>query len=872
MRAPALRRRLPEPSDDPPCVPARRRPLPAQSALAAGVARARPTGARRAAPAAQGAPTAPVGSGVRRWSWTDIDGDGPLDALVILDDGRGVLLRQQADGRFEDMTQAAGLAGLTWRDAAFGDFDRDGRVDLFGLAGDGQARLHLQADAGRFLPVEVDAPTRTGWMAVETIDLDRDGTWDVQLIADSERRVLRGQGDGSFVPFELGAFGELRVSSGRGASQAGAAASGGGLTTQGLAPNNTTSVPPQSQVVGGPTLVCAGSVEDIASGACLEASSVPSIGRLYPLTANLFVAGSGSVGIGTTNPNARLDVAGVARAVQFVSTVTTGQPPFLINSRNVVPLLNADQLDGLDSTAFRQLSVLLDTPDFAPQSVDTNALANGAVSAAKLAPGAIGALALSAGSVTSNAILDGTIGSADLGAGAVSGSKLQDSAVNSLKILDSSILSVDLAPGAVNSLTILDGSVTGADLAPGSVGSAAIQNGSITAADIADGSITAAELAPNAVDSSALADGAVRDADVDVNAAIQGTKVRPDFANQLVTSQLGARFGAQAGDRAELGAAGAPLRAIGSALAGVFEGRVTVASDFTGQPTLDVTHQAGATAARITLIDNTNASTDPALHVVATGDGAARGVLVETTGLGNTGSAFQVIHRGAGPGLDITSGALPLRLDRSINSGSLIEARNTNDVEFRVDSSGDVFCDGAFLGGGADYAEWLELAVPSEVVAPGEVVGVRAGRISRSLAGAERFMVVTTRPAVIGNHPDAALDAREGFAAIAFLGRTPVKVRGVCRVGDLLVPSGLDDGVAVAIAPDALRATDLSRIIGTAWDASSGAGTASIEALVGLGVERAAGLVIQRLEAALAQRDARLARLEARLEALERVR
>lgn len=47
----------------------------------------------------------------------------------------------------------------------------------------------------------------------------------------------------------------------------------------------------------------------------IRASATPTLGQLYPLTSNLFVEnGSGEVGIGTTNPQARLDVNGNVRA------------------------------------------------------------------------------------------------------------------------------------------------------------------------------------------------------------------------------------------------------------------------------------------------------------------------------------------------------------------------------------------------------------------------------------------------------------------------------------------------------------------------------------------------------------------------------
>ena len=105
---------------------------------------------------------------------------------------------------------------------------------------------------------------------------------------------------------------------------------------------------------------------------------------------------------------------------------------------------------------------------------------------------------------------------------------------------------------------------------------------------------------------------------------------------------------------------------------------------------------------------------------------------------------------------------------------------------------------------------------------------------------------------------------------VAFMGRAPVKVVGACAPGDLLVPSGRGDGTAVALRPEEATAIGLARLIGTAWSSAEGDGVTPVDALVGLGVERAAAIALARLEEELARRDALLARLTARIEALER--
>ncbi|AEE50078.1 hypothetical protein [Haliscomenobacter hydrossis] len=127
----------------------------------------------------------------------------------------------------------------------------------------------------------------------------------------------------------------------------------------------------------------------------------------------------------------------------------------------------------------------------------------------------------------------------------------------------------------------------------------------------------------------------------------------------------------------------------------------------------------------------------------------------------------------------------------------------------------------AFESGSGDYAEWLPRIDPSETMNIGDVVGVNGGKVSKKFSQAERFMVVSASPIVLGNMPSSK-EGEKNSEKIAFMGQVPVKARGVVHIGDYLLPSGEGDGLAIAVAPDKMKARDFKRIIGVAWEAADG--------------------------------------------------
>ena len=129
----------------------------------------------------------------------DADGDGDLDLYFIAPAGPGAaqapaaagssapdlggnrFYRQREDGRFEDATAAAGLAG-DGMGAAAGDLDNDGDIDLY-LTRMGPDRLLINDGAGVFVDRTAAWGAATpGWSSSAALfDYDRDGYLDVYV-------------------------------------------------------------------------------------------------------------------------------------------------------------------------------------------------------------------------------------------------------------------------------------------------------------------------------------------------------------------------------------------------------------------------------------------------------------------------------------------------------------------------------------------------------------------------------------------------------------------------------------------------------------------------------------------------------------------
>jgi hypothetical protein len=124
-----------------------------------------------------------------------------------------------------------------------------------------------------------------------------------------------------------------------------------------------------------------------------------------------------------------------------------------------------------------------------------------------------------------------------------------------------------------------------------------------------------------------------------------------------------------------------------------------------------------------------------------------------------------------------------------------------------------------YASGAGDYAEYLLRSDIYESISYGDIVGVNGGKISKNTEGAERMMVVSFKPIVLGNMPEVYRENE--YEKVAFMGQVPVKVFGMVNVGDYIIPSGKNDGVGIAIPPTKMTSKNIRKIVGIAWSTTN---------------------------------------------------
>ena len=268
---------------------------------------------------------APTGALVppARYVWQDVDRDGHRD-VYVLTPGREDRLLLHVRGAFEDVTERFGLGGLestiavTWT-----DFEQDGLPDLHVVALDGGSRLFHNAGTG-FVDVTASSGVAHDGPAMfhEWFDVDADDLPELHVVTPEADVLFKNLGSSRFTAIPLptsraigpglSAPGEAEPAEDVQPPGAPAPERGGRRSAAEARPGRI-ALPP-----GGGTeeLGACGTtnIDDAGAPGCLQASSVPTLGMLYPLSTNLNVDGTGRVGIGTSTPTDKLDVDGTIRS------------------------------------------------------------------------------------------------------------------------------------------------------------------------------------------------------------------------------------------------------------------------------------------------------------------------------------------------------------------------------------------------------------------------------------------------------------------------------------------------------------------------------------------------------------------------------
>ena len=135
----------------------------------------------------------------------DFDSDGDLDLYVSAKNGDR-LLRNNLDGTWTDATGGSGLpANVRSLLAVAADLDRDGDPDLLLARPEGGFVLYDNLRGGRFAVKEAGLPKTGAVSDAAAGDLDGDGRLDLVWVADGRAAVALNKGDGTFrAPVDLG--------------------------------------------------------------------------------------------------------------------------------------------------------------------------------------------------------------------------------------------------------------------------------------------------------------------------------------------------------------------------------------------------------------------------------------------------------------------------------------------------------------------------------------------------------------------------------------------------------------------------------------------------------------------------------------------
>ncbi|MGI9530895.1 FG-GAP-like repeat-containing protein [Lutimonas sp.] len=143
------------------------------------------------------------GGGVNKALFFDLDQDGDLDLFQVAREGNSIF-RNNGDGSFDEIGKESGLSTEKNKndiDAAFGDFDDDGDIDIITLNASGDILMYTNKRQGTFeMVADAGLEFVSGSSSLAIADYNNDGFLDVFIGSlDGENSMLyRNSGEGKF--------------------------------------------------------------------------------------------------------------------------------------------------------------------------------------------------------------------------------------------------------------------------------------------------------------------------------------------------------------------------------------------------------------------------------------------------------------------------------------------------------------------------------------------------------------------------------------------------------------------------------------------------------------------------------------------------
>jgi hypothetical protein len=158
-----------------------------------------------------------------------------------------------------------------------------------------------------------------------------------------------------------------------------------------------------------------------------------------------------------------------------------------------------------------------------------------------------------------------------------------------------------------------------------------------------------------------------------------------------------------------------------------------------------------------------------------------------------------------------------------------------------------------YESGGSDYAEYLPKYDVNEIFWKGAVVGMKNGLITMNTKDADRIMVISHKPVVLGGMP--ADGNKDAYEMVAFMGQVPTHIMGPAEPGDYILANGFHNGFGVARNPNDMRPNDYKNVLGVAWEGAKGMKANIVNVAVGLNTNDMADLVVQQAKDTKAQQE-----------------